>query len=119
MSRPLPPWEYLAECSEHSLQSFMLSQMNMAAELKKSIRADQEKLMEILLNVELAGLLRHSRDELSRIAYLRQGVLRFEDRTPTEIPNKETVEVSDRVVPVAQPQRISADSYREGLKRRA
>lgn len=75
-----PPWEYLGDCSETSLQNFMLAQLNLAASLRKSITADTDKLNESLALAEVARIFIEENDALVRIASLRQGVLDFPGR---------------------------------------
>lgn len=79
MPRPLP-WEYLGECSDTGLQNFQLSQLNVAASLRKVIEVESEKLIDALVNAEIARLLAENAAEMSRALELRQGVLAFKRR---------------------------------------
>lgn len=91
MNRPLP-WEYLSECSETALQNFMISQLNVAAGLRKTIAAESEKLIEALVLTEVSRLLIEKRDELVRMASLRQSLFDFDRRIEPVFPAKEGVE---------------------------
>lgn len=79
MARPLP-WEYLGECSETSLQNFMLVQLETAAKIRRVIAAESEHLVEALVSAEVARLLLEKSEEISRMGTLRQGILNFVDR---------------------------------------
>jgi hypothetical protein len=74
-----PPWEYLADCSETSLRNFEIAQLAVAAGILKGIFADIEQLIEARVNANTARLLIEKPGEISRIATLRQGVLKFGD----------------------------------------
>jgi hypothetical protein len=75
------PIEYLRDCSEEGAENLMLKQSEIASLLRKQIRADMDRLIEALVNVEIASLLLHNGAELAEIAASRQRVLlRFERR---------------------------------------
>lgn len=74
---PTLPWTYLENCSETGLQNFMLKQLEEAADLRKIISAESEKLSMHLANAEVARLLIQHREELARMADLRQHTLDF------------------------------------------
>lgn len=81
MSDTRIPIEYLTDCSEEGIENFVLKQSEIAALLRKQLRADVDRLIEALVNVEVANLLMHRGTELAEIANARQGVLlRFERR---------------------------------------
>src|SRR6185437_13377026 len=93
------PWEYLSECSEMSLQNFLLAQLNLAASIRKIIAAEQEKLIEALTNAEVARIIHEDIEKLSHTANLRQGILDFRlGSEPTEHKSVEIVSQSE--VPV-------------------
>ena len=81
MADSLVPLEYLRDCSTGGVENLILKQAEVAALLRKQIRADMDRLVEALVNVEVANLLLHRGTELAEIASARQGVLlRFEQR---------------------------------------
>ena len=53
-SRPDPPWEYLCQASDPSLQSFELSRLNHAANLRKEIAALVDQWLEETVAAMLA-----------------------------------------------------------------
>lgn len=65
----------LRSFSPESLQAFMLAKLNEADRLTKSIKAEQNAVIECLADAEFARLLIEYRDELLRIADSRQQTL--------------------------------------------
>jgi hypothetical protein len=82
------PFEYLSDCSETSLQNFQMAQLDVAANLRKVLRTELERLIDALTNAEIARMLTENRAELARMAQLRQGVLDFGAPSIGELPSK-------------------------------
>jgi hypothetical protein len=59
--RVIPPWDYLHEASNPSLESFELSRLNHAANLRKEIAALLEEWMEETAEALLARWVREDR----------------------------------------------------------
>ena len=59
--RVTPPWHYLHEASERSLQSFELSRLNHAANLRKEIAVLLEQWIEELAEAMVARWVREDR----------------------------------------------------------
>jgi hypothetical protein len=59
-----PPWDYLREASPTSLQSFELSRLNHAANLRREITALMDQWLEETAQALLARWLLENRDEL-------------------------------------------------------
>ena len=59
--RVTPPWNYLHEASDTSLESFELSRLNHAANLRKEITALLEQWIEVTAEAFLARWIREDR----------------------------------------------------------
>ena len=60
--RTVPPWDYLHEASKSSLESFELSRLNHAANLRKEIAALLEEWIAETAEAFLARWLHHDRE---------------------------------------------------------
>jgi hypothetical protein len=89
----VPPWEYLSGCSRSALGEFALARQNIAAKLRKSLRADMEAMIEALAEARVAQILIEHGSELGCTPYLRQESFDFESgagkETAIRFPPKE------------------------------
>lgn len=65
-----PPWEFLLSASKNSLQSFELSRLSHAANIRKEIAALLDQWMDDNANATLARLLLEERERSAREADL-------------------------------------------------
>lgn len=77
-----PPLDYLLDASLTTLENFVLAMHERAAGIRKQIAADTDLLHECERNAEIAFMLIHHRDQLARMANLRQSVFAFGDALP-------------------------------------
>lgn len=70
---------YLRDCSEGSVQAFMVKQLELAAELEKQMKRDMAILINFKVNAEFANALIHDAEALKAAADMRQKVFRFEE----------------------------------------
>lgn len=68
-----PPWEFLLSASKNSLQSFELSRLSHAANIRKEIGALLDQWMDDHTNATLARLLLQERERSAREPDLRPG----------------------------------------------
>jgi hypothetical protein len=61
-----PPWEFLLSASKNSLQSFELSRLSHAADIRKEIAALLDQWMDDHTNATLARLLLQERERSAR-----------------------------------------------------
>jgi hypothetical protein len=66
-----PPWEFLLSASKNSLQSFELSRLSHAANIRKEIAALLDQWMDDHTNATLARLLLQERERSAREPDLR------------------------------------------------
>jgi hypothetical protein len=66
-----PPWEFLLSASKNSLQSFELSRLSHAANIRKEIGALLDQWMDDYTNATLARLLLQERERSAREPDLR------------------------------------------------
>ena len=75
-----PPWEYLRQATEPSLQSYELSRLNHAANLRKQIAALIDQWLEETADALLARwLLEHSTSQRSTAPRLEESRIRKGD----------------------------------------
>jgi hypothetical protein len=82
----VPPWEYLSGCSRSALGEFALGRQNIAAKLRKSLRADMEAMIEALAEARVAQILIDHGNELGCTPHLRQESFDFESGAGKEAP---------------------------------
>lgn len=70
---------HIRDCSEGSMESVLLKQMELVAELKKQMKRDFDTLVEISVRAEITSLLLHDPQALREAADRRQKVFRFEE----------------------------------------
>jgi hypothetical protein len=95
--RVTPPWHYLHEASDTSLESFELSRLNHAANLRKEIAALLEQWIEVTAEAFLARWVR-------------------EDRKLPSPPDQEADILPQAELPFAPP-RIINDGPRQPIRR--
>jgi len=77
-----PPWDFLLSASKTSLQSFELSRLSNAANLRKEIVALMDQWLADQSNATVARLLLEERDRATRAAETAAGG----DKQPPEMP---------------------------------
>jgi len=81
---PLPPIEYLVECSDIALQQLELKSLDLAAQCSKRARAEVEQAIAHRGTAEVCRFLIENRSELIDLAKLvadgKQRMLRFAER---------------------------------------
>ena len=65
-------WEYLAACSNRSLQSFILERLNSAARRAKAIKAEERAMINDMKEAEVAGLILREADRLKSVLDARR-----------------------------------------------
>lgn len=88
------PWDYLENCTLTSLHSFTTAQRALAATLRKALLAEAERMIEAMVNAEMATVIIENSEKLSRIIELRQNSFRFEAamRANSVLPSQEDIE---------------------------
>jgi hypothetical protein len=93
--RVTPPWQYLHEASDTSLESFELSRLNHAANLRKEIAALLEQWIEVTAEAFLARWVREDRKLPSQPVQgsdvLPQVELPFAPPRVIEVPTRQPV----------------------------
>jgi hypothetical protein len=93
--RVTPPWQYLHEASDTSLESFELSRLNHAANLRKEIAALMEQWIEVTAEAFLARWVREDRKLPSQPGQgsdiLPQAELPFAPPRMIEVPTRQPV----------------------------
>jgi hypothetical protein len=93
--RMTPPWNFLNQASEASLESFELSRLNHAANLRKEIAALLEQWIEETAQAALARWLREDRKLLEASAPASIDILPA-PQTPLAPPPPEPISVRPR-----------------------
>ena len=93
-----PPWEFLLSASKNSLQSFELSRLSHAANIRKEIAALLDQWMDDHTNATLARLLLQERERSAREPDLRPN---RESRSPATHSVSDNF-LSDRTAPLAE-----------------
>jgi hypothetical protein len=82
------PWNYIAECTPAMLQDFELSQLDSAAALRRTLLAETDRLIQVLVNAEVARLLAEKHGDLARVGRSRQKVLQLFPKSTPAIQNR-------------------------------
>jgi hypothetical protein len=93
-----PPWEFLLSASKNSLQSFELSRLSHAANIRKEIGALLDQWMDDHTNATLARLLLQERERSARGPDLRPN---HESRSSVTHSVSDNF-LSDRIVPLTE-----------------
>ena len=93
-----PPWEFLLSASKNSLQSFELSRLSHAANIRKEIAALLDQWMDDNANATLARLLLEERERSAREADL---LSTGKSRNPVAHSVSDNF-LADRMVPQAE-----------------